>query len=123
MSIHHEAAMSAARVLIVDDEKSMRELLTITLEKAGYDVTAAEGGEAAIEAIRKDSFDAIVTDLQRALERTHGVQTKAAELLRMTLRQFRYKVRKHNLARRTVARKATAPPAPRRRSHFNHQPC
>ena len=36
---------------------------------------------------------------QRALERTGGVQTKAAELLRMTFRQFRYKLQKHNLAK------------------------
>jgi len=38
--------------------------------------------------------------LQRALDRTGGVQTKAAELLRMTFRQFRYKLQKHSLARR-----------------------
>jgi DNA-binding NtrC family response regulator len=38
--------------------------------------------------------------LQRSLERTGGVQTKAAELLKMTFRQFRYKLQKHNLARR-----------------------
>ena len=68
--------MSAARVLIVDDEKSMRELLTITLEKAGYDVTAAEGGEAAIEAIRKDSFDAVVTDLR--MPKVDGMQVLRA---------------------------------------------
>ena len=68
--------MSAARVLVVDDEKSMRDLLTITLEKAGYDVTAAEGGEAAIEAIRKDSFDTIITDLR--MPRVDGMQVLRA---------------------------------------------
>ena len=68
--------MSAARVLIVDDEKSMRDLLTITLEKAGYDVTAAEGGEAAIEAIRKDSFDTVITDLR--MPRVDGMQVLRA---------------------------------------------
>ena len=41
--------------------------------------------------------------LQRALDRTRGVQTKAAELLRMTFRQFRYKLQKHSLARRSSA--------------------
>jgi two-component system response regulator PilR (NtrC family) len=41
--------------------------------------------------------------LQLALDRTRGVQTKAAELLRMTFRQFRYKLQKHNMARRPVA--------------------
>ena len=68
--------MSAARVLIVDDEKSMRDLLTITLDKAGYDVTAADGGEAAIEAIRKDSFDTIITDLR--MPRVDGMQVLRA---------------------------------------------
>jgi len=38
--------------------------------------------------------------LKRALDRTRGVQTKAAELLRMTFRQFRYKLQKHNLAKK-----------------------
>ena len=38
--------------------------------------------------------------LRMALERTGGVQTRAAELLRMTFRQFRYKVQKHGLGRR-----------------------
>jgi two-component system response regulator PilR (NtrC family) len=38
--------------------------------------------------------------LQKAMERTNNVQTKAAELLRMTFRQFRYKLQKHNMARR-----------------------
>jgi DNA-binding NtrC family response regulator len=56
--------MSSARVLVVDDEKSMRDLLAITLQRAGYEVVMAEGGEAAIEAIRRDSFDAILTDLR-----------------------------------------------------------
>jgi two-component system response regulator PilR (NtrC family) len=64
--------MSAARVLVVDDEKSMRDLLTITLERAGHDVTAVEGGEAAIEAIRKESFDGIITDLR--MPRVDGMQ-------------------------------------------------
>jgi two-component system response regulator PilR (NtrC family) len=40
--------------------------------------------------------------LQRALERTRGVQTKAAEVLKMTFRQFRYKLQKHGMSRRAV---------------------
>jgi two-component system, NtrC family, response regulator PilR len=68
--------MSAARVLIVDDEKSMRDLLSITLEKAGYEVAAADGGETAIEAIRKESFDAIITDLR--MPKVDGLQVLRA---------------------------------------------
>ncbi|OFW53733.1 MAG: Fis family transcriptional regulator [Actinobacteria bacterium RBG_16_67_10] len=56
--------MSEARVLVVDDEKSMRELLAITLERQGYDVSVAEDGETAIGAVRRDGFDVVVTDLR-----------------------------------------------------------
>jgi two-component system response regulator PilR (NtrC family) len=68
--------MSAARVLIVDDERSMRDLLAMSLEKAGHDLTTAEGGEAAIEAIRKESFDGIITDLR--MPRVDGMQVLRA---------------------------------------------
>src|SRR5262249_18757655 len=75
-SVHREVSMNAARVLVVDDEKSMRDLLTITLEKAGYEVAAADGGEAAIEAVRRDTFDAIITDLR--MPRVDGMQVLRA---------------------------------------------
>ena len=71
-----EEDMSEARVLVVDDEKSMRDLLAITLQKAGYDVTLAEGGAAAIEAIRRDPFDAIITDLR--MPKVDGLQVLRA---------------------------------------------
>jgi two-component system response regulator PilR (NtrC family) len=64
--------MSPARVLVVDDEKSMRDLLAITLQRAGYEVTVADGGESAIEAIRRDPFDAIITDLR--MPKVDGLQ-------------------------------------------------
>jgi two-component system response regulator PilR (NtrC family) len=48
--------------------------------------------------------------LQRALDRAQGVQTKAADLLKMTFRQFRYKLQKHNMGRRSsTADSADAP--------------
>ena len=45
--------------------------------------------------------------MQLALDRTGGVQTRAAELLRMTFRQFRYKLQKHSLAKRVRWRRMT----------------
>jgi two-component system response regulator PilR (NtrC family) len=57
--------MPEARVLIVDDEQSMRELLGIMLRQVGYDVTQADGGEAAIQALKTtDVFDLVITDLR-----------------------------------------------------------
>jgi two-component system response regulator PilR (NtrC family) len=56
--------VAETRVLVVDDEQSMRELLGITLRQVGYAVTMADGGEAAIEALKTDAFDLVITDLR-----------------------------------------------------------
>jgi two-component system response regulator PilR (NtrC family) len=57
--------VAEARVLVVDDEQSMRELLGIMLRQAGYDVMQADGGEAAIQTLKaNDAFDLVITDLR-----------------------------------------------------------
>src|SRR2546427_10485169 len=56
--------MPDTRVLVVDDERSMRELLAIMLKQAGHDVTVADGGEAAIRALQSNTFDLVITDLR-----------------------------------------------------------
>ncbi|HEX6775099.1 MAG TPA: sigma-54 dependent transcriptional regulator, partial [Methylomirabilota bacterium] len=68
--------MAKARVLIVDDEKSMRDLLSITLEKEGYDVSSATGGETAIEMLHRDSVDVVITDLR--MPKVDGLQVLRA---------------------------------------------
>ena len=42
------------RILVIDDEPSVRTVVRMTLEKAGYDVLEAENGERAIEAINSN---------------------------------------------------------------------
>jgi two-component system response regulator PilR (NtrC family) len=64
--------MAKARILVVDDEKSMRDLLSITLEREGYDVLTAAGGEPAIEALHRESVDAVITDLR--MPKVDGLQ-------------------------------------------------
>jgi two-component system, NtrC family, response regulator PilR len=56
--------VAETRVLVVDDEQSMRELLGIMLKQVGYDVTLADGGETAVEALKNDAFDLVITDLR-----------------------------------------------------------
>jgi len=51
-------------VLVVDDEQSMRELLGIMLRQVGYAVTLADGGESAVQALKTDDFDLVITDLR-----------------------------------------------------------
>jgi len=65
-----------ARVLVVDDEKSMRDLLSITLEKEGYDVQTAAGGEPAIEMLHRDPVDVVITDLR--MPKVDGLQVLRA---------------------------------------------
>jgi two-component system response regulator PilR (NtrC family) len=56
--------MTPARILVVDDERSMRDLLAITLRQAGYEVVQADGGEHAVEVLRTGDFDLVITDLR-----------------------------------------------------------
>ena len=44
------------RVLVVDDERSMRELLAIVLKREGYDVVLAENGRSAVAALGPIDF-------------------------------------------------------------------
>jgi len=52
------------RILVVDDEESIREFLEIMLKKEGYEVSTAADGAAAVEVIKKKSFDLVISDLQ-----------------------------------------------------------
>jgi two-component system, NtrC family, response regulator PilR len=56
--------MADARILVADDERSMRDLLAITLQQDGYEVSVADSGRAAIEALGREEFDLVVTDLR-----------------------------------------------------------
>ncbi len=52
------------KILVVDDERSMRELLEILLLRQGYDVQCAESGLQALDAIRQTPFDLVITDIR-----------------------------------------------------------
>jgi two-component system response regulator PilR (NtrC family) len=53
-----------AHILVVDDEHSMREFLEIMLSKEGYQVSAAAGGGEAIDLLKKEAFDLVITDIR-----------------------------------------------------------
>src|SRR5204863_10190792 len=52
-----------ARILVVDDDPLVIRLIIDTLNMEGYDVDSAENGVAALEKIRRDRFDLILSDL------------------------------------------------------------
>jgi excisionase family DNA binding protein len=53
-----------SRVLVVDDESSIRELLQKTLALAEYDVDVAPDGRAALERLRLGNYDLLIADLK-----------------------------------------------------------
>lgn len=56
--------MAARRVLVVDDKSSSREFVRTILERIGYVVDEAEDGPGALEAIRSQTPDLVLLDLQ-----------------------------------------------------------
>ena len=53
-----------ARILIVDDEESIRETLREILEYEGYEIEEASDGEKAISLIKKFNYDAVLSDIK-----------------------------------------------------------
>jgi two-component system response regulator PilR (NtrC family) len=53
-----------ARILVCDDEESIREFLEIMLRKEGYEVTCAEDGQKALDILKKKNFDMVISDMQ-----------------------------------------------------------
>ena len=58
------AAAGRPRILVVDDEATIRDMLTKTLALADYDVDTAPDGSAALERLRLSSYDLLITDLK-----------------------------------------------------------
>jgi two-component system response regulator PilR (NtrC family) len=56
--------MSRGHLLVIDDERSLREFLTILLEQEGYEVTTADTVASGIEAVLKGNFDLVMCDLK-----------------------------------------------------------
>jgi two-component system response regulator PilR (NtrC family) len=52
------------RILVVDDERSMRELLAIVLRREGYEVLLAENCRAAIALLEREPVDLLISDIK-----------------------------------------------------------
>jgi two-component system response regulator PilR (NtrC family) len=56
--------MTPGRILVIDDEESIREFLTILLEKEGYEVATADSVGAGTRRLSEGSFDLVMCDLK-----------------------------------------------------------
>jgi len=64
--------MQKPNILVVDDEKDICMALRILLTKEGYNVKEAYNGEQAIENIRQENFDIVLTDIK--MEKMDGFE-------------------------------------------------
>ena len=55
--------MGAKRILVVDDQESMREMLSELLRMMGYDARAVDGGDQALQSLQDTETDLVITDL------------------------------------------------------------
>lgn len=53
----------AKRIMIVDDSATVRQVLRLTLDNAGYQVIQAEDGQEALDLLDGQSIDMLITDL------------------------------------------------------------
>src|SRR6185295_11443612 len=53
-----------AKVLVIDDEQGIRNLLDTLLSRKGYDVVLADGGRKGLELFRRERPDVVVLDLK-----------------------------------------------------------
>ena len=60
----HSPSSAPAKVLVVDDQRNMRATTAILLREAGYAVTEAEDGAAAVQRVTAESFDVVLTDVR-----------------------------------------------------------
>ncbi|MBI1819329.1 MAG: sigma-54-dependent Fis family transcriptional regulator, partial [Nitrospirae bacterium] len=81
-----------AKILVVDDEKSMRGFLEIVLSKEGYQVTTASDGEEALRLIENDIFDLVITDIKMpksgGLEVLKGVKETSPDTIVVMITAF-----------------------------------
>ncbi len=77
-----EATKLTGDILIVDDERSMREFLAIYLRRAGHRVEAVPGEEEAKQALKAKEYDVVLTDLRMGADVSGLAVLAAAKQLR-----------------------------------------
>lgn len=86
----------AHRILVVDDEQHILQVLTLKLRNAGYDVITAVDGEEGLQRSQSDQPDLVITDFQMpymtGLELVHAMasdpSTAAIPVIMLTARGY-----------------------------------
>src|SRR5256885_15241405 len=85
-------AKARVRILVVDDEHTLRESCAAVLRHEGYDVTVCGRGQEALELLKRRAFDIVIADLYMS-------QVDGLVLLRAALRSEERRVGKEGRSR------------------------
>jgi two-component system, NtrC family, response regulator PilR len=81
-----------AKLLIADDERSMRELLDLVFRREGHQVTVVSNGREALEAMQRGSYELLITDVKMpdigGIELLRAVREQAAETMVIMMTAF-----------------------------------
>jgi DNA-binding NtrC family response regulator len=70
--------MPTEKILVVDDEQSMTQFLSIVLRKEGYSVVTVNNGRDALEKVKTEGFDVVITDIKMpgmdGIQLLHGIK-------------------------------------------------
>jgi two-component system NtrC family response regulator len=76
---------AAARILLIDDDESFRQILEYNLKKEGYDVVSASGGKQGVKRLEAEPFGVVITDMKMpdmdGMEVLRRVKTKQPETI------------------------------------------
>ena len=75
-SLPETRIVTRGRVLLVDDDRDVRNVAAAMVAEIGYEVTAAASGEEGLEHLRKTTFDLLISDV--AMPGTNGVELARA---------------------------------------------
>jgi len=64
MSLVSASPVEKRKVLIVDDEGGMRHMLSVLLEREGYDIDTAEDGRKGLDKIKENAYDLVLCDIR-----------------------------------------------------------
>lgn len=75
-----DVVLEGRKILIVDDEPDLREVLSARFEMEGCEVSIAENGQAALALMKIDHFDVVISDIRmpggNGLDLLKAIQTK-----------------------------------------------
>src|SRR5437867_558432 len=87
--------MPAEKILVVDDEQSMAQFLGIVLRKEGYQVTTVNNGRDALEKVKSDNFDVVITDIKMpGMDGIQLIQGESGTGKELVAREIHYRSRR-----------------------------